>query len=462
MTSESVIPTTATASLQPSGGPAPRFRIRLRRRSLWHDVGFWLMIAGLLLNCLAGHWSDAGIPLPIDRGLLAVGFALEYLRARRAGVLPRPTTSAAVLTAAAVWAALSFVASPMRTQTGLFLLIDLYVIPTILFTAAPLFFGTRHRRFAFAASFAVFGIYLGFTAITQTLQLTQLVFPAYILDPNVGIHTDRARGPYAESVNNGLMLIFSGVLGGYLARVASSRRWRIVGGISVTLCAIGVALTLTRAIWLAAIAVLVIMVVALPQLRRRIPLLLVGAAAVAVVFVSVFPDFLTAATSRGEDLNPIYDRLNVNQAAGAMALQHPLFGVGWNQAGLVMSDYIRMGPDYPVTAAAASLIPHNVFLGRFAELGIIGASLWLASVVAALVVPILQRHRPGFGAWRLVLLGFTACWLIVANFGPVNYSQPQYLLYLVGGITAMGRAVVPTPWNWRPRREQEQLEAAGG
>ena len=403
-------------------------------------------------NCFAGHWADMGIPGPVDRALLTVGFVIEYLRARRAGVLPRPTTTAFLLAAASTWATISWIASPERTQPGLFTLVDLYVIPLILFSAAPLLFGTRHRRFAFAATFAVFGMYLGINAIGQTLNLSALVFPAYVLDSSVGIHFDRARGPYTESVNMGMMLILSGVLGGWVARTASSGRWRFIGALSVALCTIGIALTLTRAIWLAAALILAVAIVTLPELRRRLPLVLGGLVAAALLFLVAFPDYLTAATDRGGDQSPLWDRQNVNQAAASMAFHNPLFGVGWNQAGYLMSEYIRLGEDYPVTAVSARLIPHNVFLGHFAELGILGASLWLASVVAAIVVPIAQRHRPGFGTWRFVLLCFAICWIAVANFGPVNYSQPQYLLFLVGGIAAMGREVTPIPWDWRQSR----------
>jgi putative inorganic carbon (HCO3(-)) transporter len=424
------------------------------RRDLRGEVGFWFVLAGIVLSCIAGHWGDLHIPVPLDRGLLVVGLVLEWQRAWALRTLPAVTTTAVLLVAATAWAAVSFVGSPVRDSVGLFLLADLYIVPAVLFISAPLLFGTAHRRFVFAAVFTVFGIYLGFTAITQTLHLAPLVFPSYILDPSVGIHGDRARGPYVEAVNDGIMLVFSGVLGAFVASVSTSARWRAAGVFAALLCGIGCALTLTRAIWFAGIAVLLIGFITVPGLRRRLPLVVVGIVVLAVAFLAAFPDFLTAATERGGSQNPIWDRLNVNAGAARMAWAHPLFGVGWQQAGPQMVDFVRLGKSYPVTAASAGLIPHNVFLGRFAELGIPGASLWLAGVVAVLIVPVVRRCRPGFDAWRVVLLAFTVCWLIVANFGPVNYSEPAYLLYLVGGIVTAGRAVVPVPYDWRPRSRQ--------
>lgn len=430
---------------------AVNFEPRVVRRRVRDDTGFWLVLSGLLLSCFAGHWQDMGVPLPIDRALLLTGLAIEWARAGKTNTLPRISSTAVLLAAAAAWAAVSFIGSPVRTSDGFYFLLDLYLIPSILFVSAPILFGTRHRRFAFTAAFAVFGLYLGLTAITQTLGLSSLVFPGYILDPSVGLHQDRARGPYVEAVDNGMMLIFSGTLGALLATTAVGRRWRIIGSVAALACAVGCALTLTRAIWLAGGVALVIALIAIPGLRRRLPTVLVGLVLLASAFVAIFPSFLTSATARGEAQSPIWDRLDVAQGATLMGVENPLFGVGWNQAGLRMSEFVRLGADYPVTAASANLIPHNVFLSRFAELGIPGTALWLAGLAAVVLVPVVRRGRKGYGAWRVVLLTYTSCWLIIANFGPVNYSEPQYILYLVGGITASGRALMPLPWDWSPR-----------
>lgn len=423
---------------------------RLLRRT--DDLGFALFLAGIVLSCFAGHWGALGVPVPLDRGVLLVGLVLEWRRARRGGRSVQVGAAGALLIASAVWTALSFIGSPVRDGDGFFFLVDLAVLPAVLFLAAPVIIDSPRRRFAFAAVFAVFGVYLGFTAIAQTLQLRALVFPGYILDPAVGIHADRARGPYAEAVSNGIMLIFSGALGAVTAAEADRPRWRVVGVAAVVLTAVGCALTLTRAVWFAAAVALLVGFLLTPALRRRAPAVLIGAAAVAVLFPVVFPGFGAAATTRGGDESPIWDRLNVNAAAARMIVQDPLTGVGWNQAGDRMSGFVRLGADYPVTAASATLIPHNVFLGRFAELGILGGALWLAAVIASTVVPVLRRGRPGFGRWRVALLACTACWVVVAEFGPVNYSQNAYLLALVGGVTASGAVAGAAPFDWTPRR----------
>ena len=64
------------------------------------------------------------------------------------------------------------------------------------------------------------GAYLGITAFLQEVNLDQLVFPAYITDPSVGIHADRARGPFVEAAANGL--VYVGSDDGYLYALDAS------------------------------------------------------------------------------------------------------------------------------------------------------------------------------------------------------------------------------------------------
>ena len=47
------------------------------------------------------------------------------------------------------------------------------------------------------------GFYLGLTGIFEYLQLKQFVFPSYIMNPWIGVHWGRARGPFMNSGING-------------------------------------------------------------------------------------------------------------------------------------------------------------------------------------------------------------------------------------------------------------------
>jgi hypothetical protein len=52
---------------------------------------------------------------------------------------------------------------------------------------------------------AVLG-YLSIVAVLFLLDASQLVLPPYIVDEHLGIHADRARGPFLQAVANGVTL----------------------------------------------------------------------------------------------------------------------------------------------------------------------------------------------------------------------------------------------------------------
>jgi hypothetical protein len=81
-----------------------------------------------------------------------------------------------------------------------------YLFPFALFHLAQLVF-TEEQRIRRLEVFALVVLaYLSFTAIASLLGLPELVFPKFILDPNLGYHIDRARGPFLQAVANGVSL----------------------------------------------------------------------------------------------------------------------------------------------------------------------------------------------------------------------------------------------------------------
>src|SRR2546427_12415859 len=90
--------------------------------------------------------------------------------------------------------------------------------------------------------------YLCVIAILFLLDARALIFPGYIVDENLGIHADRARGPFLQAVANGMTI-------NVLALVAldSFRRRRLRGPLAMfffVAVPIAVLATRTRAVWL--------------------------------------------------------------------------------------------------------------------------------------------------------------------------------------------------------------------
>ncbi|MEJ2862408.1 O-antigen ligase family protein [Actinomycetospora flava] len=348
-----------------------------------------------------------------------------------------------VMVLAISWAALSMVLAGTMGPGGLFALFDRFGVGLFLvFAIAPcVYWEDESREFLFRV-FAVLGIYLSIVSIGQLSGIPSLVWPSYILDPNVGIHIERARGPYVESVANGLMLSYSAAFAVGVALVDRSRRWRVAGGVVAALCAVGILLTLTRAIWLGAAAAAIAATILIPQLRR---LALPGAVtlilAVGLVYTFV-PGVSEGAEARAEDEYPVWDRLNTNSAGARMLESNPVAGIGWNNSASKMVEYIRQGDTYPVSVSSGQVEIHNVFLSRLAEIGIPGFVLWLAVLVMAVVAAVVRvPDYSSLEPLRSVLAAMLIVWTFAAMLGPAPYLQPNYVLWTVAGAVSLGSLV---------------------
>jgi hypothetical protein len=123
-----------------------------------------------------------------------------------------------------------------------------FIVPYTLFHLSILVFADSRagRHFEIFAIVAL--AYLSFTAIAFLLDAKMLIFPRYILDESLGIHADRARGPFLQAVANGVTLNMLGLIALDLFRRGCIRGvWALA-----LLVALPVAIlaTMTRAVWL--------------------------------------------------------------------------------------------------------------------------------------------------------------------------------------------------------------------
>ena len=211
----------------------------------------------------------------IAAGLL--GVALEGLRdvEGRAGRPPiRIETAHWLLFAALLWAVGSaWWAGTLTQSSGFFALLDRFgLMPFLVFLVAPVAFRTDHQRTILLATLIVTGAYLGLTALFEGVGLDALVFPQYILDP-VGGTPRRARsGPVRPGCGNGPRVVPLRRGGGDGLARWRARPWVRAGcAVVAALCALGMLLTVTRAIWLGGLLAAVVVVWATPRLWRLIP-----------------------------------------------------------------------------------------------------------------------------------------------------------------------------------------------
>lgn len=407
-------------------------------RLAWSVEPAWLLTAALILSAFNNHWDAFGLPSNAapDRLLLVLGLVAIVARAPAARDRPviRLEPVHALLALTLVWAVGSAIAAGMLTdRTAMFGLLDRFAVPFALVLVAPLAFRTARQRAILLSGLVTFGGYLGLTALFETLGPPALVFPEFILDPSHGLHGGRARGPFIEANANGVGLFAAGVAAVIAAITWRRWFWR-AGAIAVALlCAAGLLFTLTRSVWLASIMSSLLVLAAVPRLRRlMLPGVAVGAAFV-IALLSLVPGLETRAEQRRDASRSVSERKNVNAAALAMVRERPLVGFGWNTFRERNADYFPLLDNVPQTAELHLGI-HNVPLLFATELGLTGALLYVLSFAAVIGSAIVRRGPPALDPWRAGLLAVAAFWVIVAMFAPIGQVFPLYITWLWAAV----------------------------
>ena len=241
---------------------------------------FWIELhfSSCCLWCCCGHWCCIGTRRLSTRrcgrlaGLLLLGLAALLVQ-------PYDAENWSVL--AAKW-----------------------VVPLALYHVAGSVFDTPAavRRFETFA-LVVLG-YLCLIAIFFLLGAKGLIFPRYILDEGLGIHADRARGPFLQAVANGVTLNMLGLIA-----MDRSGRKRL-RGISALLLMLALPLailaTQTRAVWLSfAGSILMLSVVSSSARVRRACICLILAGGLGLLAALSFMDGKRSIYDRLEERSPV-------------------------------------------------------------------------------------------------------------------------------------------------------------
>jgi O-antigen ligase len=410
-----------------------------------------IAVTAMLLEMFSGNWSLMGVSLPLDRLALAVALGALVLKGARnvssRRLVLRPVHLA--LLAAATWAVISgLIAGTITGHLGFYAFLDRFgVVPFGFFCLAPIFFGTPRQRKILLAGLLAMGLYLGFTGTMEGLHAYKLVFPRYIANPNVGIQWGRARGPILESTGDGFCTFVGAVAAAIGLRTWASRRVRLLCLVTLVLDLSTMFFTLTRGVWIGSFVGTVAAMMLTKQTRRMvIPLMLVGFLAVGAT-LAVSPRIRAEALGRTESQSPVWDRENTDLAALRIIKEFPLTGVGWENFINVSPNYMRQGPDYPITGEGIEV--HNVFLSHAAELGIPGLLLWLLAFGGAVRRGLLRPRSAGPPGdadaevpdddrwWRLGGFAIVVCFLVIADLAPFSQALPNTLLWTWLGVAAV-------------------------
>jgi putative inorganic carbon (HCO3(-)) transporter len=283
----------------------------------------------------------------------------------------------------------------------------------------------------------VLGLYVGVTAIFEVIGPHALVFPRYIMQQQVGISFGRARGPFTSADDDGAVLAAAFFAAFANAAITESRRWKVVSTVSCVLCLAGVFLTLTRSVWIGVSVGVIVAALAHRSTRRALPVVALAIAVAVGGALALSTSLRAKVTDRATTTRSVYDRENTN-AAGIRAIEaNPLTGVGWLEFTSVSDRYVRQARDYPLTTTDIEI--HNVELSRLAELGLIGGSLWILSVLLGPISAVWRARRANSREDRWVWIasiGILVDWLVQIQFSPFPYPLPNNLVWLFCGIVA--------------------------
>jgi len=278
--------------------------------------------------------------------------------------------------------------------------------------------------------------YLSLIAILFLLDARQLIFPRYILDEGLGIHADRARGPFLQAVANGVTLNLLGLIA-----LDSFRRGRLRGALALLfLISLPAAIlaTETRAVWLsfAGSVLAVLFFSGSPRLRRAC-LCLIVAGGLGWLAALSFESTKTSFGDRLEERSPVEFRVVMHQTGLEMFLDKPFVGWSANDLQLELAKRVH---DFHQKA----FFFHNTYLEIAVEHGLVGLALYFWMVLDLFR---LGRKRSSHAAspngifldqqFRALWPVLVAVYLLNASFVVMNYQFVNVLLFTIAGMLAV-------------------------
>ena len=324
-----------------------------------------------------------------------------------------------------VLAALRALRDPFDVQTWS-LVASKFVVPFVLLHVAILIFRGASARRHFEIFVLLALAYLVFTAVAFLADARSLIFPRFILDESLGIHADRARGPFLQAVANGMSLNILGILA---IAIAQKRKVTLLLWLLLPLAVLA---TMTRAVWIsfAVSTVALGFRLGVPHLRRAC----LGLAFAGVVFglAISFTDssVANALRDRSAERGPVEARMAVYDAAWGMFQERPL--TGWSAGGMY-SELARRMQGYHLR----SFYVHNTYLSLLIEFGVPGLVLYgilffnlfrlgRTSMAADESPPIFALRK----AWPILL----CVYLFNAFFVDMAYQFVIGLMFTVAGM----------------------------
>jgi hypothetical protein len=252
-----------------------------------------------------------------------------------------------------------------------FIFFSSYFVPFVGYLYTKYFLRDANAIRFVMKTFFILGVYLCLTAFFERAKLNFLVFPAYILDPHVLLHLDRARGPFLNAAFNGLGMTIGFVAGLYLLPGVRGGK-RLIMLLMLGLFFPGIFLTFTRSCYLGFLLVLAVMLFVYRTRASKWKLVpLVISLAVALTAVNAGKLFSSNRTSGGiAELKEVEIRFQLIDRSFNLFATHPFFGVG-------LAHFTVVDTDPEVFQDTQ----HNHLIGMAVELGMVGLACYLLILI---------------------------------------------------------------------------------
>jgi O-antigen ligase len=416
---------------------------------------------------------EVGVSITADRVWIAV-LALQFLYDLWIGRnVWRPWSAADLfLMLFLLWLVLRTLATPIGQEikgqpSTTMHLINGYLVPAFLYCILRNIKPNARWVGSALAVFLIFGLYLSATAILEITKQWSLVFPSFIGDPKLGIHFGRARGPMLNSVRLGMCLCAClAALWTFLVwqRPKHVSTWIVASTLTPLLMA-AIALTYTRSIWMAAIAIVVIMLLTMLQGKTRLTAVggLVFGAVLAALIAGPNLIAFKREYSAAETLESTKMRGAFAYVSWKMFEDRPLIGYGFNQFQVYNRPYLDDRTTDIRLESIRGYVHHNSYLSLLVDLGLVGAVLFaLASAAMMRGVWTLMRDR-GSTAMAKSIAVFSMCMIashaIQMAFHEVSFSSIEYTLLVFGlGLSQAYRNETATDSPTDPDTTQRYAE----
>lgn len=343
-----------------------------------------------------------------------------------------------------------------RDSQPLARMLFLYLAPAATYWLVRESLSRERQVLALFAFFALFGLYLGITAVAEVKQLYSLVVPRYIVTATYTEWLGRARGPFLNPTTNSAFLcasLFSWAM--FWPRVQAVGKGIVIGGMLVSL--VGIFLTLTRSCWLGAILGLaIILFCAIPR-RLQIPAIVMSM--ILGIFVLAIGKDNLKSFKRDKDVSEYYMEQSAKlrpvlaKVAWEIFQDYPVFGSGYGQYKRVDINYLRNHETELALEQAKGYVQHNLFLSILVDLGLVGLSLYLATLAIWVWRGWRLWQNPQISLAQrqlgLFTIAIVAQWMVNGMFHDVSLPTNANLLLMFVAGACQGVALVALPTGSR-------------